>query len=187
MKNAKFIFKLAAILFAIVFVCTLLLVLANDLTKGRIAELKLEAENTAKLEVLPDASSFDLAEAQGVAEAYIGKDADGNTVGYCFKSETSGFGGVITMMVGVKKDGTLSGVRVTNLSETPGLGAKATDFDWISQFDGKSDTISVVKTGNAKGNEINAISGATITSKAVTSGVNKALDAAKALMEKEGE
>ena len=186
MKNTKFILKLAAILFAIAFVCTLLLVLCNSLTEDRIAELKLEAENTAKLEVLPGADTFEATDANGVAEAYIGKDKSGNTIGYCFKSETAGFGGVITMMVGVNADGTINGVKVTNLSETPGLGAKATDAKWISQFAGKDDTVSVVKTGNAKGNEINAISGATITSKAVAQGVNSALDAAKVLMEKEG-
>jgi len=186
MKNSKFIIKLAAILFAIVFVCTLLLVLCNFLTKDRIAELAVEAENQARLEVLPNATEFEATDAPDVSESYIGKNANGETIGYCFKVTKSGFGGSVTMMVGVKNDGTISGVRITNHSETPGLGAKAPEKEWISQFDGKSDHITIVKTGNAKGNEVNAITGATITSKTVASGVNSALDAAKVLMEKEG-
>ena len=186
MKNSKFILKLAAILFAISFICTLLLVLCNALTEDRIALLKKEAENKAKTDVLPVAAAFEDADAKDVAEAYIGKDSDGNTVGYCFKTEPNGFGGKITMMVGIDKDGKVSGVKITNLSETPGLGAKATDESWLSQFTGKDGEIAVVKTGNAKDNEINAISGATITSKAVSQGVNSAINAAKELMEREG-
>ena len=186
MKNTKFILKLASILFAISFVCTLLLVLCNSLTEDRIAALKAETETKAKTEVLKGAVEFESIKAEGAAEGYMGKDADGNTVGYCFKVEPSGFGGKITVMVGVTTDGKVSGVKITNMSETPGLGAKANEEGWISQFGGKTNGISVVKGGNAKDNEINAISGATITSKAVTDGVNAALDAAKELMEKEG-
>lgn len=186
MKNTKFIFKLAAILFAIAFVCTLLLVLCNALTKDRIAQLKTESETAAKTEVLKGAKEFEPAKAEGAEESYIGKDAEGNTVGYCFKVEPSGFGGKITVMVGVTTDGKVSGVKITNMSETPGLGAKASEGNWLSQYNGKTDGISVVKGGNAKDNEINAISGATITSKAVTEGVNAALKAAKELSESEG-
>lgn len=185
MKNTKFILKLAAILFAISFICTLLLVLCNALTEDRIAKLQLEAENAAKIEVLPGAVEFETADAPDIAESYIGKDAGGNTIGYCFKAEPAGFGGAITMMVGITKDGAVSGVKITSLAETPGLGAKATDAGWISQFAGKNGEISVVKTGSTKDNEINAISGATITSKAVASGVNSALKAADTLIEKE--
>ncbi len=186
MNNTKFIARLAAILFLITFVCTLLLVLCNTLTKDRIAQLQLEAENSAKTEVLPLASDFSQTEAGLTTAAYIGKDKSGNIVGYCFKAETSGFGGLVSMMVGVDTELNVTGVKIINMAETPGLGAKASEDSWISQFIGKNDTITVVKTGNAKGNEINAISGATITSKAVTQGVNDSLEDAKMLTEKEG-
>ena len=86
MKNAKFILKLAAILFAIVFVCTLLLVLANDLTKDRIAELRIETERKARIDVLPGAVDFEKVDAENVAEAYIAKDSTGSAIGYCFKT-----------------------------------------------------------------------------------------------------
>jgi len=186
MKDTKFIIKLAAILFLITFICTLLLVLCNTLTKDRIAKLQLEAENSAKAEVFPGAESFENIQADGVSAAYVCKDSNGNTAGYCFKTETSGFGGPISVIVGVDINCQITGVKIIDMSETPGLGAKASESDWLSQFRDKTDSISVVKTGNAKDNEINAISGATITSKAVTNGVNLALDAAKEILEKEG-
>ncbi len=185
MKNTKFILKLAAILFAIVFISTLLLVLCNELTADRIALLQTEAENAAKSEVLPEAKSFEDTSAEGVTAAYIGKKGN-DIVGYCIKTEPSGFGGAISLIVGINTDGEVTGVKITNMSETPGLGAKASDKNWISQFAGKNSNISVVKTGNAKYNEVNAISGATITSKAVAEGVNNALAAANKIMEKEG-
>ena len=186
MKNMKFIFKLAAILFLIAFICSLLLVLCNTLTKDRILELQQKAENEARIEVLADASDFEkLHSSDKVDEAYIGKDSNGDTAGYCFKVSPSGFNGKITMIVGITKDGVISGVKITDMAETPGLGAKSTDEAWTAQFKGKTDKIEVVKTGNAKGNQINAISGATITSRAVAEGVNIALGEAQTLI-KEG-
>ena len=167
MKNSKFILKLAAILFAISFICTLLLVLCNALTEDRIALLKKEAENKAKTDVLPVAAAFEDADAKGVAEAYIGKDSGGNTVGYCFKTEPNGFGGKITMMVGIDKDGKVSGVKITNLSETPGLGAKVNDSNYLSQYRYQVGEM-------AFGDQVDAISGATISSKAVLQAVNNA-------------
>ena len=188
MSNTKFILKLAAILFAIVFVCSLLLALCNNLTEGRIQKLRIKEENEARVQVLSDAKEFKKVNASAdVLEAYVGTDADGNTVGFCFKVAPSGFGGKITMMVGVDTDCKVTGVKITDMAETPGLGAKASEEEWISQFKSKADEISVVKTGNAKDSEINAISGATITSKAVANGVNIALKQAKALTAKEGE
>ncbi len=187
MTNTKFILKLAAILFVIAFACTLILVICNNVTEPVIAKLQIESENKAKTEVLPDATGgFESVTAGGVTEAYRGKAKDGSLAGYCFKVEPSGFGGAITMMVGVNADGEVTGVKITDMTETPGLGAKASDESWISQFTNKKGDLTVVKTGNAGDDEINAISGATITSKAVTDGVNTALKAAEQLMAKEG-
>ena len=174
MKNTKFIFKLAAILFAIAFVCTLLLVLCNALTKDRIAQLKTESETAAKTEVLKGAKEFEPAKAEGVEESYIGKDADGNTVGYCFKVEPSGFGGKITVMVGVTTDGKVSGVKITNMSETPGLGAKCTEEAFSSQFKGfdpAQKTLAVKKDGG----DVDAITASTITSRAYTNALATAV------------
>lgn len=191
MKNFKFILKHAAILCAVAFICTLLLVLCNDLTKDKIAKLQLKTEQEAQSSVLTSAESFENLEKyvkeldnSTVTAALKGIGKGGKTVGYCIKVEPSGYGGKISMMVGLDTELKVSGIKITSMSETPGLGAKA-DSEWINQFKGKSGKLSVVKTGKAGENEINAISGATITSKAVTEGVNAAVDTAKAISKAE--
>jgi len=194
MSNTKFILKHAFILFGIAFICSLLLVLCNNLTEGRIAQLQKEAEVEAQFEVLPEAkvfadvekSSMMLLSDSRVTSVSKGRDSAGGTVGYCVKVEPSGFGGKISMMVGITSDGEISGVKITSMSETPGLGAKA-NGDWINQFKGKSGNLSVIKSGTAKDDEVNAISGATITSKAVTEGVNIASSAVKTISKAEGD
>lgn len=193
MSNTKFIVKHAFILFAIAFICSLLLVLCNNLTEGRIAELQKETEIKAQSEVLPEAKIFAdvdkksmmlLSDAR-VTSVFEGRGSDGSTVGYCVKVEPSGFGGKISMIVGINLKGEICGVKITEMSETPGLGAKADD-NWLKQFTGKIGNLSVIKSGTAKEDEINAISGATITSKAVTDGVNAAFAAAKTISKAEG-
>lgn len=194
MTNTKFVVKHALILFAIAFICSLLLILCNNLTEGRIAELQKETEVKAQFEVLPEAkvfadvekSSLMLLSDSRVTSVSKGRNNDGSTIGYCVKVEPSGFGGKISMMVGIGTDGEIKGVKITSMSETPGLGAKADDT-WLSQFTGKKANISVIKSGTAKKSEINAISGATITSKAVTEGVNIASAAAKTIYNAEGD
>ena len=194
MTNTKFVIKHALILFAIAFICSLLLILCNNLTEGRIAELQAKTEAEAQAMVLPDAKEFKAIEKESmmllsdsrVTAALSGKDAQGKTVGYCIKVEPSGFGGKISMMVGIGTDGEIQGVKITSMSETPGLGAKADD-NWLSQFTGKKANISVIKSGTAKDSEINAISGATITSKAVAEGVNIASAAPKTISKAEGD
>ncbi len=192
MKNTGFILKLAAILFAIAFVCTFILVLCNDITTPIIEENTLKAEEEAKQEVLSAAKEFktvDNFKSPGILEAYEGIDKNGEVAGYVFKVSTKdnnakAFGGEIQMIIGVDKDLKVTGVNITSLAETPGLGAKANEDEFKNQYKGKSGEIAVVKSG-AKDNEIIAISGATITSKAVTEGVNNALKAAEALKGKE--
>ena len=189
MKNTGFIIKLAAILFGIAFVCTFILVLCNDITAPIIAENTKIAEEEAKQSVLPEATGgFETVKnfsSTGVKEAYIGKDGKGEVVGYCFKvstkdNENKAFGGEILMIVGIDKDLKITGVDLTTLAETPGLGAKADEDEFKNQFKGKSGELTVVKSG-AKDSEIQAISGATISSKAVTEGVNNATIAAQVL------
>ena len=188
MKNTGFILKLASILFAIAFVCTFVLVLCNNITAPIIAKNTKITEEQARVTVLPTAEDFEEVSVKslGVTESYIGKDSDGKTAGYCFKISTKenknkAFGGEIQMIVGVDIDLNITGVEITSMAETPGLGAKAGESEFKNQFIGKSGEITV-KTGD---NSIKAISGATITSKAVTEGVNNALKVAEFLKEKE--
>lgn len=187
MTNTKFIIKLASILFAIAFLCTLILVVCNSITAPVIEKLQIEAENNAKAEVLSAIDAkFEKTKAKGVEEAYIAYDKNGETIGYCFKVMPSGFGGAITLMVGIDTNGSICGVKITEMAETPGLGAKASEEKWLGQFVGKTSGINIVKGGKAGKNDVDAISGATITSKAVAKGVNDALGATKELIKKEG-
>lgn len=94
---------------------------------------------------------------------------NGVTVGYCVEVKSPGFGGDIEMTVGYTPEGKILGVSIVSLSETPGLGAKVSEDAFLSQYDGKQGTLTL-------GEDIDAISGATISSRAVTDGVNAATE-----------
>ena len=81
---------------------------------------------------------------------------------------------------GIDGQGAVLGVRIVELSETPGLGAKADDAKWLAQYQGTSGQLNVVKAATGNESDIVALSGATITSKGVTAGVQTALDFAAA-------
>ena len=102
--------------------------------------------------------------------------ANGETVGYNITVTPKGYGGLIEMVVGISDEGRLTDIKILSHTETPGLGAKAADPAFSGQFHEKIvEKIVVTTTPPAADNEIQAISGATITSEAVASGVNAAL------------
>ncbi len=172
---------LALVLFLITFITALLLGFINQVTAPQIAKNK-EATRTAAMAQLIPGAEFELAEVsevpapdkntpaiQNIYEAVV----DGETVGYCMEVLPSGFGGTLTVVVGVNLDGTIAGAQVTSHAETPGLGAKAqADPTWIPQFAGKPADGSLAVTKD--GGDIVSITGATITSRAVTLAVNTA-------------
>ena len=167
-------------MFVITAISAGLLAVVNAKTAPIIKQNKLVKEQQAMQLVLPEADGFD---SENLLSDKMDKEVTAvykstNNKGYVVMASPTGYGGEISMAVGIAADGKISGVNIISNSETAGLGAKCTDKDWISQFNGKSDEITVAK-GNAKDSQINAISSATITSKAVTSGVNAALAAAK--------
>ena len=102
---------------------------------------------------------------------------DGQEIGYVFTVTSSeGYGGDIQFTMGVQSDGTLNGISILSISETAGLGMKADTEDFKSQFeDKKAERFSYTKSGAQAEDEINAISGATITTNAMTNGVNAGL------------
>ncbi len=187
--------KDALILFAITLVAGACLGGAYEITKGPIAEAELAAKEDAFRAVLPEAASFALDDyneaiekantevASGdfglvsVDECATGLDGSGASVGYVVTTTSKdGYGGDITVSVGITADGTVQGIEFLTLAETAGLGMKAAEPDWKGQFAGKAvDAFSVTKGGASADNEIDAISGATITSNAVTGAVNAAL------------
>lgn len=172
--------KLGAILLIISGVCASILGFTNDATLPNIQKQIEMANNSARKEVLPDAKDFkqikDIKiDSPIITEVYEGIDGS-EVVGYTIKTTPKGYAGPIEVMIGIGKDGTIKGVAIGNNTETPGLGTKAKDEPFKGQYKGKSvdNNIEVIKSGTPKENEISAIAGATITSKAVTSGVNEA-------------
>ena len=103
-------------------------------------------------------------------------DKNGETLGYVFSvTNPEGYGGDISLSVGVRNDGTVNGYETLTINETAGLGMKATEDEFKSQFNNKkAELFEVVKDGSGADDDakIDAISGATITSRAVTSAVN---------------
>jgi electron transport complex protein RnfG len=104
-------------------------------------------------------------------------DADGNVIGYVFATTSKSYGGDVSCMVGIScADNKITGVELTSINDTPGLGMKAKGEDFLNQYTGRSGNIGVNKNEKTD-TEIKAISGATITSKAVTAAVNDAFGA----------
>jgi len=194
MKKDSFI-KDALVLTAITLISGLLLGAVYGMTKDTIAEAIKEKTNAAYKVVL-DAADYDAdslkeslekANAEGkiaadngkatLTEAIVAKDQSGNPVGYVLKGSAAGYGGADVVVVGVSSDLKVKGISFPEtLPETAGLGQKATLPEFYEQFKGKGTKLSVKKGGGAGENEIDAISGATITSTAVTNVVNAATE-----------
>lgn len=132
----------------------------------------------ANLKAAKDAA---ISEIFGASDASDGKDGfytvrygeNLAATGYCVESVAGGFGGDLTLMVGFDAKGKILGVSIVSHSETPGLGARVNDANYLSQYAGKSGALTIDKDG---GTDIDAISGATISSRAVLSAVNKATE-----------
>jgi len=183
--NVKEIFKNAIVLFLITAVVAALLAGANLLTKDKIAQNAQIAEQEALAQVIA-ADKFEptqdlvlLETVEPIAGAYVAYAGD-QVVGYCIKVTPSGYGGTMELIFGVDTTLTITGLSVLSHGETAGLGANITKDSFKEQFAGKTEITGVAKTG-ASETEIQALSGATISSKAVTSGAQTALDAASFL------
>lgn len=178
MNKAKEILIPAVSLLLICVVVTALLGVTNQVTAPQIEKLAQETQEAAKKEVLPNAASFSeekQVEKDGVMQPYFeGLSEDGSVQGFVFQIAAKGYGGDISVMVGVHTDGTVAGVSILSISETAGLGMNAKNESFLQQFIGKSGEIGVQKNG-ASDTEIQALTGATITSKAMASAVNQAL------------
>ncbi|MGI6248779.1 MAG: RnfABCDGE type electron transport complex subunit G [Acutalibacteraceae bacterium] len=177
------------VLFVICVVTTFLLACTNKLTVPKIEAINAQNEVEAQKKVLGSAESFGEAlelEFEGTAYRYFeGKDGSGNIAGYIFITSANGYGGEIRVMTGVDTDGKVAGMEILQLNETPGLGMKAAEEGFIEQFFGKGGQIGVDK--NAAGeNSVKALTGATITTSAVTDAVNTALELFQTIQVKEG-
>ena len=176
--NWNDIIKPVVVLLSICIVIPLALSVTNAVTKDRIVRLeKQKAEETMK----------SLIEADRFEELEFGDEnkikynmavKDGNVVGYVFETSANGYGGAVSVMTAVNTDGTVKSVAILDVSnETPGLGQNAQKESFYSQYAGKKiDIILVKNSADDKNNEVDAMTGATITSNAVTEAVNMALE-----------
>ncbi len=202
--DIKEIIKLGLILLAISAISAVLLAFTNAATIDKIKEQRALAAERDRKATLPTAEKFEQVEEgafeaalaqiatnavaqEPVVEAYAGLDADGSVVGYVITTTPGGYGGAIRITSGFNLDGTIAGVRMApGHQETPGLGAKAELPEFYDQYTGQNGLagLTVVKA-QPKENEILSISGATITSSAVTRGVNTAANVFAALQSQE--
>jgi electron transport complex protein RnfG len=177
-ENAKKIVSLGLTLFAVTAITGLILGVVHDITLEpiRVTQEKLKTE--ALKGALPEADEFSPVELAAGADPMV-KDvqegaAGGLVSGYCITVAPRGYAGPVELIAGITSDGNLRAIRILNQAETPGLGAKAAQKDFYEQFKDAGE-IKVVKTKPASPGEIQAISGATITSSGVANGVNTAL------------
>lgn len=194
------IIKEALILLAITLIAGVALGLVYEVTKEPIAQANEKAKQEAYAAVYADAS-FEKEETIAakvkelgpnydgatVDEALVAKNAAGEVTGYVMSlTAKEGYGGKITLTMGVSKEGLITGLEVLEANETAGLGAKCKEPEFKSQFAGKhladpSTKMEVVKGGGASETQVDAISGATITSRAITKAVNAGLQFVTAL------
>lgn len=164
--------------------------LVYEVTKDPIAAANEKAKQEACQKVFPEADEFELIEVDTAAaeeaiaslavnasvdEVYIAK-MGGSEVGYVVTTtDGDGYGGNIQLSVGIMNGGSVNGVSILSIKETAGLGMNATEPTFLNQYAGKEAGIFYVAKDGGNGDPIDSITGATITTRAVTDGVNAAL------------
>lgn len=154
----------------------------NMVTEPIIAANNQKTFEASMAEVLPGSKSFDEIDCSAFTPSESGVKVDSvyaSDSGFVVTAICSeGYGGDISVMTGITKDLEIKQVKIMSMSETPGLGAKSTEPEFLDQYKDLTKGIQVIKNSTPSGNEVEAISGATITSKAVTKAVNTALETA---------
>lgn len=177
-------------LFVICLIVSALLAGTNALTKEPIAANELKKSQEAMSAVCPDAVSFEGEKGLEI-EVYKALNESGEVIGCAIPVISKGYGGDVQVMVGIAFEGEtaigkVTGVEILSHSETPGLGANATGESFRKEYnqDITASGFSVVKDGTGGGDgRIDAITGATITSNAVTNAVNEAVNIYRSLVE----
>ncbi|WP_026657895.1 RnfABCDGE type electron transport complex subunit G [Butyrivibrio sp. AC2005] len=191
MTDVKTMLKNALILFIITLVAGVSLGFVYQVTKEPIAYQEELAQIKANQAVFPDAADFEDVDIDESVKASVLSGADyskidilsakkavdgsGNGLGYVIQVSSGGYGDKIVFTVGISNESKVNGISLISINETPGLGMNAEKV-LVPQFAGKpAGQFSVTKNAASSDSEIEAISGATITSKAVTYGVNAAV------------
>ena len=191
----KRILKDTLALVLITLVAALCLSFVYEVTKDGIAAAEAEERLNSYYQVYPGSASF--REANELLDSYTSSkstaavtsvlyalDANGEETGCALSVvTTSGYGGEIELSIGLSLDGTITGMKVTSMNETSGLGAYCQDPSWQAQFSGiRAREVAYTKTGKSAPNEIDAITSATVTTKAVVEAVNCGLDFARQVL-----
>ncbi len=187
------ILKTTTPLAALCLIVGLCLSYVNALTKGPIEIRKKEDAERRRKEVLVDARTFNevldwsskAPDGNTIKSIFRGMDGE-KPVGYVFSASPRGYGGEMDVIIGISKEGLVTGVKLGENRETPGLGTRAGMPPFITQFPGKKvfDPVNLVKM-NPGANDIQAIAGATISSRAVTIAVQNAAHLARVLIDEE--
>ena len=168
----KKIVRLGGILCLIGLITTLLLAAANYVTKPIIEENTKNNENLSRRSLVEAEEFNPIDEDETVYEG----TTNGETQGYCVNVETAGYSTGLKLIVGFDKDLAVTGIKVIESSETPGLGANASKPEFSESLKGKKAPIKAKKGGNAGDDEFDALSGATRTSEGVEKGINEAYE-----------
>jgi electron transport complex protein RnfG len=191
--DPKYILKLTLTLLITCIIVAGILGYVNSITKGKIAEFNATKTQAAMEKVFQDAGTLDapvpvdITDAMNAAaDAYKATletvnevQVSGKTVGYAVKIAASGSQGDIEMMVGIDTEGAVTGVSIIKNVETSGIGSRvmSNENGVLDQFAGKTTSDQPLTVGK----NVDAISGATVSSKGVTKGVNGALAAVGAM------
>jgi len=166
MRNKKSDFFPVVFLTLIVIISVVALTLTDGITKDKIALAKKEAIAETLATLFPEMNDFTIDEESGLYTPL----ADGEKLGHAFMATATGYGGAIDILIGLKPDATLRGIKIISQQETPGLGAKIVEGSFLAQFKGLSvDEVDL----SADGGKVDAITGATISSAAVVKGVKE--------------
>lgn len=182
-------------LLVICLVTAMCLAAVNFITKDAIAMRVQEDAEAQRKQVMPSAEKFEEVKGwevrtngTGVLKEVFKAYTAGKPSGYVFAGSPKGYAGPIKVTVGIGLDGKVTGVKIGDNTETPGLGTKTAEGAFIGQYKGKKagNKIEVVKKKPSNENEVEAVSGATISSKAVTSAVQAASDLAAVFIKEDG-
>lgn len=196
MKKKSSILVNTLVLFAVTFIAVLALAVVNQITREPIAQAEANARAEVYRLVYPDAENFsDIENSESLIEnsaqlltdagydgcfindALVVTDKNGAVTGYVIAATSpNGYGGDLQVALGITLDSKITGFNIVSNSETAGLGSKCTEPAFTSQFAGKpAELLEYTKTGASADNEIDAISGATITTNAATEAADAAI------------
>lgn len=176
--NKNDIIKPVAVLLAICVIIPLALAVTNKVTKNRIEQLARSNEKKTMLELIKAEKFPKYAYSEGdIAFEYNAAKTGDEVLGYIFVTSAKGYGGDVSVMTAVGKDGKVIEIAITDASgETPGLGQNVKKEKFYSQYAGKSDGVTVVKNGAGDKDTVAAVTGATVSSRAVNTAVSQALE-----------